>query len=222
MADILQQIVQFLEAAIHAVGYPGIFLVMFAENIFTPIPTEPFLPLAGMLAADGRMTFLGVWLAAGLGAVAGSLTIYLVGRYAGEPAVRQLLQRFGRYLGVSERELDRGIALFNRYGAPLVFFGRLIPVVRPTISIVSGITRLRLPVFILFTALSSSLVNAFWVAVGYFLGENWEAVLGAFDQLQPMLLPAIAAAALVAVIVIGWRLLRRRTTHTHTPIPEGE
>lgn len=220
MADILQQIVQFLEAAIHAVGYPGIFLVMFAENIFTPIPTEPFLPLAGMLAADERMTFLGVWLAAGLGAVTGSLVIYLVGRYAGEPAVRQLLRRFGRYLGISERELDRGIALFNRYGAPLVFFGRLIPVVRPTISIVSGITRLPLPVFLLFTALSSSLVNAFWVAVGYFLGENWEAVLGTFDQLQPILLPVIVVAALAAVIVIGWRLLRRRGAHA--PIPESE
>jgi membrane protein DedA with SNARE-associated domain len=89
----------------------------------------------------------------------GSLVLYGLGKWAGEPVVRGLIRRFGRYAGLSENELDRGMSLFNRYGGAMVFFGRWIPMVRPTVSVVSGICRLSLPVFIIFTALSSAIVN---------------------------------------------------------------
>ncbi len=206
------------------IGYPGIFLVMFAENIFTPIPTEPFLPMAGIMAAQGKFAVFSVWLAATLGAVTGSLLLYGVGKWAGEPVVRGIIRRFGRYVGLSENELDRGVNLFNRYGGAMVFLGRWIPMVRPTVSVVSGICRLSLPVFLIFTTLSSAIVNAFWVAVGYLLGENWEEILAGFNQYQNVLVPLIVGAALVIAGVVGYRRLRgrRRNTLTRNSIMAGD
>ncbi|MBC6936770.1 MAG: DedA family protein [Chloroflexi bacterium] len=210
MSELVNEIARFLEAAMVTIGYPGIFLVMFAENIFTPIPTEPFMPMAGIMAAQGKFAVFTVWLAATLGALTGSLLLYGVGKWAGEPVVRGLIRRFGRYAGLSENELDRGMSLFNRYGGAMVFFGRWIPMVRPTVSVVSGVCRLSLPVFIIFTALSSAIVNAFWVGVGYLLGENWEEILAGFNQYQGVLLPVVVVAALAAAGLVVYRWLRGR------------
>ncbi len=210
MAEIVDQIAQWLEAAMIAVGYPGIFLVMFMENIFTPIPTEPFMPMAGIMAGQGKFNVVMVWGAATLGAVVGSLLLYGLGSWAGEPVVRRILRRYGRYAGISEKELDRGITLFNRYGGALVFIGRWIPMVRPTVSVVAGICRLSLPVFVLFTALSSGIVNAFWVGVGYVLGDNWPEILAGLNDYQGIIVPAIGVVAVAAVIFVVWRWARGR------------
>ncbi len=210
MAEIVDQIAQWLEAVMVAVGYPGIFLVMFMENIFTPIPTEPFMPMAGIMAGQGKFNVVMVWGAATLGAVVGSLLLYGLGSWAGEPVVRRILRRYGRYAGVSEKELDRGIHLFNRYGGTLVFIGRWIPMVRPTVSVVAGICRLSLPVFVLFTALSSGIVNAFWVGVGYVLGDNWPEILAGLNEYQGIIVPAIGVVAVAAVIFVVWRWVRGR------------
>lgn len=210
MAEIIDQIARWLEAAMVAVGYPGIFLVMFMENIFTPIPTEPFMPMAGIMAGQGKFNVMIVWGAATLGAVVGSLLLYVVGKWAGEPVVRRIIGRFGRYVGISDRELDRGISLFNRYGGTLVFIGRWIPMVRPTVSVVAGICRLSLPVFLIFTALSSGIVNAFWVGVGYVLGDNWQEILAGLNQYQGILVPVIGVVIAVAAFVIVRRWMRGR------------
>ncbi|HEX2907949.1 MAG TPA: DedA family protein [Phototrophicaceae bacterium] len=214
MAEFLDQLARWLEAVMVAIGYPGIFLVMFLENIFTPIPTEPFMPMAGLMAARGTFNVILVWSAATLGAVTGSLLLYAVGKWAGEPVVRSIIRRFGRYVGLSENELDRGVSLFNRYGGAMVFVGRWIPMVRPTVSVVSGICRLSLPVFILFTALSSAIVNAFWVGVGYILGDNWETILAEFNKNQAVLTPLLIVAAIAVIGYIAYRWLRGRRAAT--------
>jgi membrane protein DedA with SNARE-associated domain len=208
MGDFLNQITVFLEQIVYAIGYPGIWLVMFLENIFTPIPTEPFLPLAGFLAAEGDMTFIGVWLAATTGAVTGSFVIYLVGRIGGEPVVRGIVDRFGRIVDISQAELDRGLTFFNKWGAAAVFFGRFIPVVRPAVSLISGISRLNPTTFLIFTALSSSLANLFWISVGYFLGENWSQILATANA-SPVLVIGVVVIGLVAAF-FGLRFIRSK------------
>ncbi|MBI5670211.1 MAG: DedA family protein [Chloroflexi bacterium] len=221
MAEFVDQIARWLEAAMVAVGYPGIFLVMFMENIFTPIPTEPFMPMAGIMAAQGKFNVVMVWGAATLGAVVGSLLLYVLGQWAGEPVVRRIIWRFGRYAGISETELDRGMALFNRYGGGLVFIGRWIPMVRPTVSVVAGICRLSLPVFLLFTALSSGIVNAFWVGVGYVLGDNWAEILVGLNRYQGVLLPIIGVVVALAAALVLRRWLRGRRAALTQPEADG-
>jgi len=68
---------------IAATGLAGVALLMFAENVFPPIPSELIMPLAGFAAARGDMSFLWVVLAGTGGAVAGALIWYLIGRRVG-------------------------------------------------------------------------------------------------------------------------------------------
>lgn len=206
MAEIVSEIALWIEALILTIGYPGIFFVMFLENLIPPIPTDPLLPFAGMLAAQGNMTLHGVWVAAVTGALAGSTALYYVGRYAGEPFVRALVRRYGGWLGMEEAALDRAFALANRYGVLFVFIGRSIPFIRPVVSLTAGMSSYPLPLFLLLSGLNSFLVTGVWIFAGYLLGENWEEVLTLLEALEPYTIPILITAA---TAFIGWLLFRR-------------
>jgi membrane protein DedA with SNARE-associated domain len=206
MADIVDQIALWIEELILAVGYPGIFAVMFVENLFPPIPTDPLLPFAGILAAQGSMTVFGVWVSAVTGALVGSSILYAIGKRAGEPFVRALVRRYGRWLGMEEAALDRAFALANRYGVAFVFVGRSIPFVRPVVSLTAGMCGIPLPLFLILSGLNSLIVTGIWIFAGYLLGENWREVLGLLDRFEPILTPLLVVAG---VGLVGWFLARR-------------
>ncbi|MBZ0279377.1 MAG: DedA family protein [Anaerolineae bacterium] len=207
MGELISQIAAFLENLVLTVGYPGIFAVLLVENIFTPIPSEPFLALAGILSARGEMQFWAAWFVSTIGAVVGSLILYAVGHWGGEPLARTLIRRVGRYVGITEPGLERGRELFNRYGAAFVFFGRWIPVSRPAVSVIAGMTRLSLPVFMLFTALSSALANVIWIGAGYVLGENWQTVISGISRFESALM---VMGVVGLLMVVGWGAWRWR------------
>lgn len=211
MAEIISQIVHFIENLIQAVGYPGVFLALFAENIFPPIPTEGLLPISGMVAAQGKMTFVGVIAAAVTGAVLGSLVLYMIGAWADERLVRELVRRRGRLLGISEYQLDITLGKFRQYGAPILIVGRWLPVMRTVLSLAAGMSRMRLPSFIFLTALSSTLSTTFWVMLGYLLGDNWDIILSFVTQYESyILLVVVPIVMLVFVVVVRRLVLRRR------------
>ena len=212
MLDFLQQIALLIEHIIQAFGYPGITAVMYIENLFPPIPTDPLLPFAGMLAGQGVFNPFLVWGAAVLGAATGSLTLYAIGAYLGEPAVRALVRRYGRYLTVHEADLDRVLALFRRYGGAAVFFGRSVPVLRSAVSLTAGASRMKLPVFLFFTSSSSALVTGFWTFAGYILGENWTLIWDFLKPYEPYLVVAAVIAGVIALGMFVWRMVRQAQT----------
>lgn len=210
MADIINQIATFLEHIILVFGYPGIYVVQVLENVFTPIPTEPLMPLAGILAAQGKMNFFVLWATAVAGSTTGSFILYQVGKRAGEPAVRALIRRWGTYMGMNETMLNRAIILFNQYGGWMIFFGRFLPVVRPTLSLVAGMSKLPMRIFIPFTACSSACAILIWISVGYFLGENWRSILEIIQQNEPLIIVAGAIAGTVVISFMVWRWTKAR------------
>src|SRR5688500_8146557 len=84
-----------------SLGYPGLVFLMFVENIFPPIPSELIMPLAGYLAAQGKMNLAGVVAAGTLGSVLGALPLYWIGRKLGKERLERLAERHGRWLTVS-------------------------------------------------------------------------------------------------------------------------
>src|SRR5690625_2632057 len=107
-------------------GYIGIVLLMFLENLFPPIPSEVVMPLAGFVAARGDLSLVGVILAGMAGSVLGALPWYFVGRLLGEERLKGWADRHGRWLTVTSGEIDKVLDWFNRHGRKAVFFGRLI------------------------------------------------------------------------------------------------
>jgi len=212
MAEILDKLSILIEDIIAALGYPGITLVMFLENIFPPIPSEIVMPFAGFLVADnGEMTFPGIVIAGALGSVLGALVIYYVGVWADDLVIRRFIRRYGRYFTVSEQDLDRALSFFDRYGEAIVFFGRLIPIIRSLISLPAGMKRMPLRRFLLFTALGTAIWTALLSAAGVILKENWEDILTFIDTYQMVTLVVVGAAVLVLVIRRYWSVWTHRS-----------
>ncbi len=211
MADIINQIAVFLEQILQVFGYPGMYVVQVLENVFTPIPTEPLLPLAGMMAAQGKVNLVGIWATAVAGSTTGSFILYQLGKRGGEPAVRALIRRWGKYTGMSEGALDQTLTLFKRYGGWMVFFGRFLPVVRPTMSIVSGMSSLPLMIFLPCTMMSSGIAISIYIGLGYVLGENWRSILDIIRRYEPLIIVAGVIVGIVAVTLIIWRWLKIRS-----------
>lgn len=207
MVELFERAADLIQALVEAIGYPGIFLAALLEAVFPPLPSEFVMPFSGFHVARGDLTFLAAVSASTLGSVAGALITYHVGVWADERVIRRFLRRFGRYFRTTERDLDRALDVFERYGEVIVFVGRLIPLVRTLISIPAGMARMPLPRFVLFTLVGTFLWSAALTYAGVVLGENWEDVLTLIQSYQSM---AIVAVILVAVVFALWMLFRRR------------
>lgn len=208
MAYLLDQFRALVEWLILTLGYPGLALIMFLENLFPPIPSEVVLPFAGSLVADGELNLAGVLVASTLGATLGTGLFYYLGARLGEARTRRLIQRYGRYVALDEQDLDRSLALFRRFERRVIFFGRFMPGVRTLISLPAGVARMRLGVFLLFTTLGTLAWNALLVGAGVLLGERWEEILATIDRFETVLWVMIA-------LLVGWffvdKLRRRRS-----------
>nr|MBA2627145.1 DedA family protein [Gemmatimonadales bacterium] len=192
-------------------GYGGLVLLMAIESSVLPLPSELIMPPAGYLAARGEMN-LGLAILAGtVGSMLGALVNYALAMYVGEP----FLRRFGKYVLVSPRSLDRTTAFFARHGEISTLVGRLLPVIRHLISIPAGLCRMPLPRFLVFTGIGAGVWCTVLTVIGWLLGrhegELRDAAVHAYTRQALMwILPA------TALLVIGYILWNRK----RTAIPE--
>lgn len=220
MAELVAQVALFIESIVAWVGYPGIVLLMLLEYLFPPIPAGSAIPFAGFLVARGEMNFLLAWGAGVFGATLGALGLYHVGRWANEPVVRAFLRRYGKYLTLSEADLDRALALFGRYGEGLVFLGRVLPLpmVGMLVSITAGMQRMSRLRFAFFTAVGAALMIGAMLLLGVILGENWGAILAFTQQYEPYLWALVFAAALLILAIYLLRLRAAWHSIRQTPV----
>lgn len=184
---------------ISELGYLGIFLVMLAESIFPPIPSELIIPFAGFAAANGDLNLFGVLAAATIGAVVGMLPWYYAGRLFGLERVRYLADRFGRVMAFNADEIDMAVGWFRRFGPIIVLFGRLIPLIRTLISIPAGLSRMSLPVFLLASTTGALVWNTFLTMAGYLLHEHYEVIEVVLDPLSYIVLGLVVVLYLLKV-----------------------
>ena len=200
----LSSFFHWLADTILKLGYPGIMVLMAIESSVLPLPSELVMPPAGYLAAKGQMNGVLAVAAGTLGSVIGALVNYALALFVGEP----LLRKYGKYVLVSARSLDRTEAFFRRHGEISTLIGRLLPVVRHLISIPAGVSRMNLGRFIFFTALGAGIWCAILTYLGWIIGrhgEEVEAVIGRYvhHTLLVYVLPAV-------VILLGAYVLWRR------------
>jgi membrane protein DedA with SNARE-associated domain len=194
VGDLLGNVGEWIQRIIEALGYPGIVLVMAAENIFPPIPSELVMPLAGFMAREGTFNIYAVIFCGMLGSVLGALALYWFGAWANEAVIRRFIRRWGRYAFVSEADLDVSLGYFQRHGEAVIFFGRLIPLVRSLISIPAGMGRMPLPKFLLYSMLGTTIWSAILSWAGWILQSRWGEVVAYIEQYQRVVLALIAIA----------------------------
>lgn len=205
----LTGLVGWIVGVVEAVGAAGVGLAVALEVIVPPIPSEIVLPLAGFLAGRGDLSYTGALVWSTVGSLVGALVAYWLGAALGRDRVERLWAR----VPLSEPEdLARADAWFVDHQRRAVFFGRFVPVVRSLISVPAGVSRMSLPVFVLYTALGSGLWNAVFITLGYELGAQWRNVGQYSDVLNVI---TIVVIAVVVGVLAGRRLVRRRRAARH-------
>ena len=193
---------QWVLDVIGALGYLGLALLLVAENLFPPIPSEVVLPLAGFLVGRGDLSLWGAIFAATFGSVAGALVLYALGRWGG----RRLVLRYGQWLRVDEKGLKDAEGWFRRYGDWVVLFARVVPVARSIVSIPAGTMKMPLLRFVLLTTLGSAVWNSILIGAGVALGANWHAVSGWMGSYSDVVL---VVATLAVALFLLMRHFRR-------------
>ena len=185
----------WITGLVEQTGYLGIALLMLAENVFPPIPSELIMPMAGFTAARGELNMVGVVVAGTAGSLAGALLWYYIGRWIGLERLKRWAAKHGRWLTISPEEVDEAAAWFNRHCGKAVLVGRLIPAVRTLISVPAGVAGMALMRFLTYSALGTALWTALLAAAGYLLEDQYQKV---GDYLNPV------SNVILGLIVLGY------------------
>ncbi len=160
----------FVTGLVEKLGGPGAGIAVALENLFPPIPSELILPLTGFVASQGKLSLVGAIFWTTLGSVVGAVILYYVGALLGRERVAALIAKMPL---MSVEDVERTEDWFGRHGRKAVFFGRMVPFFRSLISIPAGVERMRISLFVAYTAAGSLIWNTALIVAGYALGENW-------------------------------------------------
>lgn len=194
-----QWIVQVMQSA-GEWGFWIILLLMAAENIFPPIPSEVVLTCAGFLTTCSELTRWQAILSATLGSLLGAVALYGLGRAL---PVEKL-----SHLGFQPQEIEDAERWFSKRGKIAVLLCRCVPMVRSLISIPAGAARMPMLPFLLLTAIGTAVWDAVLIGIGAAAGSSWRMAAARFDYQSALLLMAAFSALMVMLPL--WLLKRRR------------
>jgi membrane protein DedA with SNARE-associated domain len=184
----------------NSLGYLGIGLLMFLENLFPPIPSELIMPLAGFTISQGKMEFTPVILAGVVGTMLGALPWYYVGKLVGEENLKRLANKYGKWISVSSRDIEKVNNWFDKHGDKAVFFGRLVPGIRTLISLPAGISGMHLVPFLLYSTLGTFLWVSLLTYAGYLLGNKYDVIENYIGPVSKIVFVALIVAFIVWVV----------------------
>ncbi len=191
------------------IAYLTICLAMFLENIIPPIPSEIIMPLGGFFVYQQKLNFFILVFWGLLGTILGSLPWYYLGRLVNEKRLANFLEKKGKYLGISSNDLTKSKRWFEKYGVPLVFWGRLVPGIRTLISVPAGIELMPLRKFLIWTTLGSFIWVAILTYAGYLFGENYSKIEIYLDQIKYVVKTILILIFLYFFIRILIRFLKK-------------
>lgn len=187
---LIEKLSVFIIAAISSLGYWGIVAMMAIESACIPLPSEVIMPFSGYLVFTGRFNLWVVGLAGAIGCNVGSAAAYSLGANGGRP----LIEKYGRYVLLSHKDLEWADRWFAKYGEATVFFSRLLPIIRTFIAFPAGVVRMNLLRFHLYTFVGSLPWCLMLAYAGMKMGERWDQLKMYFHRMD---------LALGALIVMG-------------------
>ncbi|HLQ79597.1 MAG TPA: DedA family protein [Brachybacterium sp.] len=208
-------IVDWAVETMDSLGAVGVFLLIFLENLFPPIPSEVVLPLAGVTSAGPDSSYWAMLLASVAGSVVGACLLYGLGRLLGPQRLRRIVIRLPL---VHVGDYDKSVEFMDRHGCKAIFFGRFVPGIRSLISIPAGLYAMPIGMFTLLTAAGSAIWNSVFVTIGYYMGSNWTVIEPYTDIFSDVVY--VAVALVVAVFVVRLILRERRRRRLGLPDPD--
>ena len=189
----LEQIANWIINLISTLGYPGVVITMAIESALIPLPSEVIMPFSGYLASTGRFDLWLVALSGAVGNVLGSLVAYSIGYYGHEKLVRRFVRIWGKWILITEDELDYTEKLLNKYKDVVVLVSRVLPGIRTVISLPCGFAKLPIYRFIVLTFVGSLIWSYFLAWIGLVLGQNWQSIGPIFHKADAVIIIVILA-----------------------------
>ena len=193
---------QWITSIMEQLGYFGIALLMFLDNIFPPIPSEIIMPSAGYTASQGQLLLVGVVIAGCIGSLIAAALLYWVGYTFNHERIFRFVDRYGKFLFLKSVDVKKSLDWFEQYGHRIVFFGRMIPAVRSLISIPAGMSHMPFWNFMFYSSLGTIIWTTFLASVGFYFGENQILMQQIFSQASYIILSLLA-------IFLLWLAYRR-------------
>ncbi|PAY20289.1 alkaline phosphatase [Rhodopirellula sp. SM50] len=185
-------------------GLIGVGLMMLAENIFPPIPSEVVMPWAGYAVSQGDLSFVGVVTAGSVGSFIGALLWYLFAKWLGQERLTTWVQRHGWWLTLSRSDIEQMNKWFERWGHWAVFSCRMIPGLRTLISVPAGFAAMPIGKFCLYTALGTVLWTALLAALGWWLADHYEQLVAPLSWVSTVVVASLFVWWLVRFAKDGW------------------
>jgi membrane protein DedA with SNARE-associated domain len=170
LEKLIATVAAWIMGVISSMGYGGIVLLMAIESACIPLPSEIIMPFAGFLVSKGEMTLFGIAMAGAIGCVVGSIPAYYLGMFGGRP----LVEKYGKYVLISHKDLDMADDWFAKHGEIIIFIARLLPGVRTFIAFPAGVARMNMTKFVVYTFVGSFIWCWALGYVGMRAGEHWE------------------------------------------------
>ena len=205
----LDQVAHFVQNVVSNLGYPGLFVLILLESTLVPIPSELVMPFAGFLAQRGEFSLPVILVINSVAALIGSGLCYWLGAAGGKP----LLVKYGKFIQVRPKDIEKTESYFARHGKATVLIGRFLPVVRHIISIPAGIARMPLGAFFTQTFIGSTIWGTVLIFIGYELGAQWDTVANTLKRVDLV----IGVSIIVVVVAIAIRFVVRRRRERDAP-----
>jgi membrane protein DedA with SNARE-associated domain len=200
---------EWITSTMNSLGYLGIGLLMFLENLFPPIPSELIMPLAGFTVSKGILSFVPVVLAGTIGTILGAFPWYYLGKVLGEDRIKAWIDRHGRWIGISAKEIDKSKRWFYRHGNIAVLIGRLVPGIRTLISLPAGFSNMPMPQFLIYSTIGTVAWVTLLTSAGYILGDNYKLVEDYIAPISKLVLLGLIITFSVWIVHL-WRTKKRK------------
>lgn len=191
-------------------GYWGVFVLMVAENIFPPIPSEVVLPFVGHSVAKGELSFILALLVASIGSFLGTLFWFALGWFAPAAKLEKFFRKYGGYVAISGKDFHKATGFFVKYEIPAVFFGRMIPGVRSVISIPAGSVRMDFKKFVLYSLAGLVIWNTTLMSIGYFALSDYSIVENYMKPIGDAIIYFFIAVYVLQVLRFIWDVEGRK------------
>lgn len=204
----LEGIANFLISIFESSGFFGIFIATFLESFFAPIPSEIVLLTAGFFATtSGGYPILIIYCVIGaFGNFFGTLPFYLISRYGSERFLKRVIQKFGMYLLISYKDIEKSEKFFTNRGAFTVFFARLIPGIRSVIAFPAGIVKMNFFRYSIFTIAGSFVWNLVIGTLGFLSYERKEVFIAIFEPFSNIILIGIVILVVVYILRVIYNI----------------
>jgi membrane protein DedA with SNARE-associated domain len=209
---IIEPVGAWVMNVISTLGYAGVVVCMAIESACIPLPSEIIMPFSGSLVATGRFDLWLVSLAGAFGCLVGSVVAYAAGYYGGRP----FIERWGKWILLSERELAWADWLFTKYGSVTVFVTRLLPVIRTFISLPAGIARMHFGKFCIYSFVGSFPWCLFLAYIGLKMGERWPELRHYFHKFD------LVIGIIILLAIVAWLYLHISHIRKHRKAKAGE